>query len=232
MNQAAILRRIERLEAARATTQDTWQCPTAWQDFAGLCQVRSGSKIIAFNPYPYQIEVVRALEKRNIIVAKTRQLGLTETLANWALWRAIRDPGFMGLFLSKTQKDTSAIARRVKRSIESLGGVIKLRTDNVCDLEIMGGGRLLFANSSPNGVRGLESVSFCLVDEAAFVDGIEGIYTSLGPAISSGGDGARIAIVSTPNGQSGWFWQQLTQNNGDIDLLAEIEAARTTGFQQ
>lgn len=230
----ALEKRIERLEAqlkAKSTRASEWQCPGIWEEFARQSDVRSGSRIVKFDPYSYQSSVVAALVERSIIVGKTRQLGLTETLANWALWRAIREPGFMALFLSKTQRDTSAIARRVKRSIEGFKGAIQLRTNNVCDLEVVGGGRLLFANSSRNGVRGLESVSFALVDEGAFVEGMEEVYSSLGPALSSGGPDARVAIVSTPNGQQGWFWGKLSENNGSVDLMVEIEEARSAGWR-
>lgn len=227
-------KRLERLESQfRRQSEKTagWQCPNEWVDFARLCKVRSRSKIINFDPYFYQTELVKQIEQRSVIVAKGRQLGATETFALWALWRAVRDEGFMGLFLSKRQKDTSKIARRVKRAIEGFKGAIRLRTDNICDVEIIGGGRLLFANSGADSVRSTESVTFALFDEASFVPNADEIYTSLGPAIDSGGEDARVAIISTPNGQTGWYWGQLAQNNGSRDVLKELERARASGFE-
>ena len=77
---------------------------------------------------------------------------------------------------------TSNIAKRLRRTIDGLSDYIELKTNSVLDIELKSGRRILFRNSSPNGVRGLESVSAILYDEASFVEGIDEIYTASVPA--------------------------------------------------
>ncbi|MGL4883253.1 MAG: hypothetical protein ACRC8K_19660 [Waterburya sp.] len=204
------------------------QLPQTWVEFANLCQIRSGSQVINFNPYQYQLKLIELIKlHHSTVIAKTRQLGITETVANYFLFKACLNPGYLGVIFSKTQSDTSNIAKRIRRQIDSLYEYIKTETDSLTDIQIKNGGRILFRNSTPNGARGLESVSDILYDESAFVDEIEEIYKSSIPCTTVVGDEARIIILSTPNGQSGWYWDKLSLNNGDRDVLQICQQIRT-----
>jgi phage terminase large subunit-like protein len=201
--------------------------PRRWEDFARLCDIRSGDGVMKFDPYPYQIELVESIENhRTTIITKTRQLGITETVSNYFLWNACRNPGYLGVIFSKTQSDTSNIAKRLRRQIESISDYTAPKTDSLQDIELINGGRLLFRNSTVNGSRGLESVTHILFDEAAFTDDIEEIYKSTIPTTAMSGDKARIILLSTPNGQSGFYFDRLNSNNGDRDMLRICEDIR------
>jgi phage terminase large subunit-like protein len=201
--------------------------PNNWSDFAQLCDIRSGDGVTKFNPYPYQIELVEAIENhRTTIITKTRQLGITETVSNYFLFNACKNPGYLGVIFSKTQSDTSNIAKRLRRQIESISDYTSPKTDSLQDIELINGGRLLFRNSTVNGSRGLESVTHILFDEAAFTDDIEEIYKSTIPTTAMSGDKARIILLSTPNGQSGFYFDRLNSNNGDRDMLRMCEEIR------
>jgi phage FluMu gp28-like protein len=202
--------------------------PDNWPEFAGLCKIRSGTKIISFTPYDYQLALIEAIESHQTTVAtKTRQLGFTETIVNYFLWKACRNDGYLSVIFSKSQSDTSNIAKRLRRQIDGLNQYIATKTDSLTDIELVNGGRILFRNSTPNGARGLESVSDILYDEAAFVDDIEEIYKASTPCTTVLGDKARIVINSTPNGQSGWYWDKLSDNNGDQDVLEICDGVRS-----
>jgi hypothetical protein len=99
-------------------------------------------------------------------------------------------------------------------------------TNNLKDLELKGGGRVVFRPSTDNAIRSLESVSDLLFDESAFVDNAEEIYSSAVPAQEMVGAEARTAIVSTmsQSGKLSWFWKMFASNNGSID--AERVCAR------
>lgn len=192
--------------------------PENWSDFAPLTMIRSGTQVIPFNPYDYQIQLIDCVENHfATVVAKTRQLGVTETISNYFLWKALRFPGYVAVVLSKGMADTSNIAKRIRVMSNSLEG-LELESDNLSDMKIKGGGRILFRPSTPNGVRGLESISDILFDESAFVDGIDQIYTSAIPATEMVGDNARLIFLSTPNGKSGFYWDRLALNNGERDV--------------
>ncbi len=201
--------------------------PNDWVEFAKLCKIRSGSKIVNFNPYEYQRILINQINlHQTTVIAKTRQLGITETIANWFLFKACHNDGYLAVIFSKTQSDTSNIAKRIRRQIDSLYQYVETETDSLTDIQINGGGRILFRNSTPNGARGLESVSDILYDEASFVDEIEEIYKSSIPCTTVVGKDARIIILSTPNGQSGWYWDKLSSNNEDNDVLTICEDMR------
>ena len=196
--------------------------PGIWQEFAKLCDIRGGQGIQKFNPYSYQIELINLIEiTPTTVITKTRQLGYTEAIANYFLWKACRDRGYLAVIFSKTQTDTSNIAKRVRRHIDSLN--IKTKTNALTDIELVGGGRILFRNSTPNGARGLEAVHDILFDEVGFVKEIDEIYKAALPCTTVLGDRARIILLSTPSGQSGFYWDKLSSNNGDRDLLQVCE---------
>lgn len=212
----------------KASTVD--RVPSTWAEFASRTKIRSGSKVISFVPYWYQEELVRTVEDNyGTVIVKGRQLGCTETMASYMLWRAAREPGFLGVVLSKGFADTSNIARRIRAMADSAPDMIDLRTKNLTDLQIVGGGRVLFRPSTPNGVRGLESVSMILFDEIAFIPSIDLLYTAAIPATEMCGEDARIVLMSTPYGRSGFFFERLNSNNGHFDLLEEAALVREKG---
>jgi hypothetical protein len=216
-----------RLKIAPTGSQRQRTAPNSWADFARCCDIRSGDGVVKFDPYPFQVELVKAIEThKTTIITKTRQLGITETVSNYFLWNATRNPGYLGVIFSKNQQDTSNIAKRLRRQIESIGQYTQPKTDNLQDIELVGGGRLLFRNSTPNGSRGLESVTHILFDECSFVEDIEEIYKSTIPTTAMSGDKAKIILLSTPNGQTGWYFNKLASNNDGVDFLRLCEQVR------
>jgi len=190
--------------------------PSNWVDFARKCKIRSGGNVVSFNPYDYQIDLVKLMIERSVCIVKSRQLGISETITCFMLWRACLNPGYLGLVFSKTQTDSSLLARRMKRMIESLG--LKTVTENLSDIEIKGKGRILFRNSKPDSARGIESVVDVFLDELAFLETAKEVYDAVTPSMQMVGDKARIFAVSTPNGKSGFFWDLLNSNNGQLDI--------------
>ena len=76
--------------------------PDSWHEFAPLCKIRSGTRYIAFHPYYYQSELIDLIEaRRNTIIVKTRQLGLSEVICNYFIWKALRNPAYPELFTSR-----------------------------------------------------------------------------------------------------------------------------------
>lgn len=220
------LSKIQRLEAkARKRNQkqeqtDTQlQIPKNWADFARMVKIRSGGDVKPFNPYPYQEELVELMLERSVCVVKSRQLGISESITSFMLWRACLNPGYLGLVFSKTQTDSSLLARRMRRMIASLG--LKTATENLSDIEILGRGRVLFRNSKPESARGIESVVDVFLDELAFLESGKEVYDALAPAMQMVGDKARVFAVSTPNGKAGFYWDLFNNGNEgrDVEIL-------------
>lgn len=204
------------MQKQKTSKNDELIIPTNWLDFARTVSVRSGGEIIKFDPYQYQVNLVDLMLERSVIVAKSRQLGISETITCFMLWRACLNPGYLGVVFSKTQVDTGLLARRMKRMIVSLG--LETTTENLGDIEIKGRGRILFKNSNPDSARGIESVVDCFFDEFAFVEDAKFIYDAVAPAQQMLGEKARVFIVSTPNRKTNFYWDLLSGNNNEKDV--------------
>jgi Terminase RNaseH-like domain len=205
------------------------QLPDNWADFARLTEIRSGDGVVRFNPYPYQCQLVDAIESHKLtVVGKSRQLGISETVCNYFLWRACIDRSVLAVVLSLGQRETIDLARRVRFAIESLSPLgVTTTTDTLTDIQISGGGRLLFRPSNENSTRGLPAVTHCLLDEAGFVDNVDRIYQAVIPATSTVAN-PHIVVVSTPNGATGWYYNLLA--NDDTDLVGTCDRMRDSSI--
>ncbi len=192
--------------------------------------MRSRDGIVKFNPYPYQVSLVSAIESNKLtVVGKSRQLGISETVCNYFLYRACVDRSVLAVVLSLGQRETIDLARRVRFAIESLSPLgISTTTDTLTDIQISGGGRLLFRPSNENSTRGLPAVTHCLLDEAGFVDNVDRIYQAVIPATSTV-DNPHIVVVSTPNGATGWYHNLLA--NDDTDLVGKCDRMRDSSIE-
>ena len=197
--------------------------PNNWYDFCCNLNIRSGGKIVKFIPYEYQVKIIDSIETGNTIICKSRQLGISEIILAFMLFQAVRNPGFLGLIVSKSQRDTSLLARRIKRMIEGFNGAITTATDNISDIEICNGGRLLFGNSNPDSYRGIESVNLVFLDEFAFIDNAIEIRNCIKPSQLMLGNEAREIIVSTPNGRNNEYFRIMNSGNKAINLERKIE---------
>lgn len=199
--------------------------PTNWAEFASLTEIRSGDGIVRFNPYSYQQSLIELVETHKLtIVGKSRQLGISETVCNYFLYRACVDRSVLAVVLSLGQRETIDLARRVRFAIESLAPLgITTTTDTLTDIQISGGGRLLFRPSNENSTRGLPAVTHALLDEAGFVDNADRIYQAIVPATSTVAE-PHIVVVSTPNGATGWYHSMLS--NGGEDLATTTDNMR------
>lgn len=202
--------------------------PTDFKEFTKLLRIRSGSEIKPFELYDWQEELSRIADDcRGMVVFKVRQVGATEALAAKMLHKACLYPAYSGTVFSLGGKETSKVAKRVRRMPSQIRD-FSFATNAVTELSIAGGGTLGFLPATDNACRSLESVWDELFDEAAFVQNIEEIYSSATPAQEALGDRARTWVVSTmsPLGKLSWFWEMLSTNNGDIDLDRAISRAQ------
>ena len=74
---------------------EKYTLPDNWLEFAPLTKIRGGNGVVSFNPYDYQKTLIEQIEvHQTTIVCKTRQMGITELIANWLLFKACTDDGF------------------------------------------------------------------------------------------------------------------------------------------
>jgi hypothetical protein len=99
------------------------EVPSDFREFARLCRIRSGANIIPFELYDWQEELSEVADKHvGLICAKTRQLGVTEFFACKMLHKACLNAAYSGAVLSMGGKETSKVAKRVRRMPGSIPG--------------------------------------------------------------------------------------------------------------
>ncbi len=215
------------LEAKKQQRQSGLEVPSEFSEFAQLCRIRSGTKIIPFELFPWQQELSFIADKFSCVTVKCRQTGATELFAAKMLHRACLSSAYAGAVLSMGGKETSKVAKRVRRMPSQVPN-FRFASNAVTQLEVAGGGSISFMPSTDNAVRSIESVHDLLFDEAGFVPNIEEIYSSATPAQEMVGSDARTWVVSTipPSGKLCWFWELLGGANGDVDVDRAIARAQ------
>ena len=104
--------------------------------------------------------------------------------------------------------------------------IAKITVDNRTSFELSNGSQIKPTAVSADAGRS-EALSLLVIDEAAFVDGLDELWTGLQPTLSTGG---RCIAISTPNGAMGWFydkWVEADQGLNDFNtcLLYTSDAA-------
>lgn len=203
--------------------------PEDWVDFCKLLTIQSGNKYVPFVPYDFQIALYNAIRDNGVtLVVKSRQMGFSQVVISIILHKAILNPAYKALILSKNGNDTSLLAKRMREMINCLRdkNLIQMENDNLQHLSILNGGKIYLLNSKPSAGRGIDSVSDILYDEAAFVDEIEETFTANDACQAMVGEESRTIVLSTPNGASGWYFDKFIGENGDRDGLDILQRVR------
>lgn len=215
---------------SQSSKKELLPIPDTWEEFVSLTKIRSGGKLKSFKPFPYQKKLIELGDKyKRIIVLKSRQLGITQAIVSKFLYDACRNPAASSIAFMRNGEDASAISRRCRQMLASISSYAIASNDNVGYLKINEGGDIYFKNSGAQGSRSLDSATGMLFDEAAFVPTIASIYSASSPS-GAMSDNCVKYIVSTPSAKSGWYWDQLSQDNGRISIEALADAVAANEF--
>jgi hypothetical protein len=192
--------------------------PKKWPEFAKSTLVASGGRFVPFDPFSFQIDLVRLIMQcQNVLVLKSRQTGISETIISYMLSNAIRKPAWTGVVFSKTGDDASELAARIKGQASTLRERCPpLPKDSMRKLVFQDAGSLHFLPPTERAARGIPSASFILFDEAAFIEKLPGIETGALPTLSMLGDRGRAVWCTTPNGRSGRFSDHWETDHGEV----------------
>lgn len=164
---------------------------------------------ILFNLYPFQEPVLQKfVEEDYIIINKSRQLGISTLVAGYALWLMIFNQDKTVLCIATKQITAANMVDKVKTMYNNLPswlkGSKKPLEDNKLSLKLANRSQIIASSASSNSARSY-SVSLLIMDEAAFIENIDKIYTAIKPTISTGG---KCIALSSPNGNGNWFHQK------------------------
>lgn len=164
------------------------------------------SGAVKFKLWDFQENVLKDLKTHKLnIVLKARQLGLTELASLYVLWYTLFSRDKNVVIVSKNRKSAANVIKRIKYAYKKLPDWLKVTrmvADNVHSIEF-DNDSIIFADATTSNAGRGEAVSLFVVDEAAFIDCFEELWTSVRPTLDKGA----CIILSTPNGASGAFYE-------------------------
>lgn len=175
--------------------------------------------LIPFEMFDYQDDLIRDyLDHRFNIILKARQLGISEVTAAYAVWLMLfhRDKNI--LVMASKAETAKNIIKKVTTALKKLPKWLMLAdviTDNKLSVELSNGSQIKAIATSEDAGRS-EALSLLIIDEAAFVQRFDELWTGLYPTVSTGGS---VIVLSTPNGVGNKFHQLYTDaEKGDNEF--------------
>jgi len=161
---------------------------------------------VLFHLYPFQEEVLNDFRNhRFTIINKSRQLGISTLSAGYSLWTMLFNKDKTVLCIATKQETAKGMVEKVQFMYNNLPSWLKGNqkpvSDNKLSLKLANNSQIVATSAASDAGRSY-AVSLLLVDEAAFIEGIDRIYTSIKPTIATGGG---IIALSSPNGVGNWF---------------------------
>lgn len=167
---------------------------------------------------PYQQRWV-ADKSRFKIGLLARQTGKSFAASLEAVLDALEYRGNLWIFLSRGERQSLELAEKAKRHCEAIRVVAELYQENFdvatkqYVIQFPNGSRIISLPANPDTARGYSGN--VLLDEFAFHQDSREIWGAIYPTITRN-ERYKIRVISTPNGQSGKFWELWQGGAGDI----------------
>jgi hypothetical protein len=159
---------------------------------------------VIFNLYPFQGKVLN-LWKENpySMVLKSRQLGISTLAAGYSLWLMTFHKDKNILCIATKQDTAKNMVTKTKFMYDNLPSWLKVESEenNKLTLRLINGSQIKATSAASDAGRS-EAVSLLIIDEAAFIEGIEPIWASAQQTLATGGG---AIVLSTPFGTGNWF---------------------------
>ena len=165
---------------------------------------------ILFNLYEFQEDLMHNInDHRFNVILKSRQLGISTLSAGYSLWLMLFHEDKNILVIATKQEVAKNLVTKVRFMHDNLPSWLKGQTeeDNKLSLRLKNGSQIKATSAAGDAGRS-EALSMLIIDEAAFINNVEEIWTSAQSTLSTGGG---AIVLSTPNGVGNWFhkiWQQ------------------------
>lgn len=179
--------------------------------------------VIPFNLFPFQEDVLHEFNNHRFnVILKARQLGLSTSVAGYALWMLLfyRDKNIL---VVATKRDTAGnLLKKVRQMYDRLPDwmqIADIAIDNRFEFRLKNGSEMKASASSSDAGRS-EALSMLIIDEAAHVDGLDDLWAALYPTLSTGG---RCIALSTPNGVGNWFHRIYTESESNKNVFNHVK---------
>lgn len=163
-----------------------------------------------FDLYPFQEKALKLLQNNEYcIINKSRQLGISTLVSAYSLWMMLFNKDKNVLVVATTQATAKNMVTKVRFAYQNLPTWLKIghTEDNRLSLRLVNGSQIKAVSGAGDATRS-EAVSLLIMDEAAFIDRIDDIFTAAQQTLATGG---RCVALSTPNGVGNWFHKTYTR---------------------
>lgn len=165
---------------------------------------------MSFELYKFQEESIQDFQDNDrIIILKSRQLGISTTVAAYALWLILFHSDKNCLAVAIDQLTSKNLITKLHVMYAHLPSWLRIKTTESNKLSIrLANGSQIKAVASTGTTGRSEALSLVIMDEAAFIDNAEVLWASLQQTLSTGG---KAIILSTPNGTENFFHNTWTK---------------------
>ena len=176
---------------------------------------------IPFSLYPFQETTINEFkDNRFNIILKARQLGISTLTAGYSLWLMTFYQDKNILVIATKQDTAKNLVTKVRVMHANLPSWLKQKCveDNKLNLRYVNGSQIKAVSSGPEAARS-EALSLLILDEAAFIEKIDGIWAAASQTLSTGG---QCIALSTPNGVGNWFhktWMDAEDHLNDFNFI-------------
>ena len=159
---------------------------------------------IKFKLYPFQYDVLKEYQSHDYnVILKSRQLGISTLSAAYSLWLMLFQNDKNVLVIATTKDTAKNLITKTRVMYDGLPVWLKTQIveNNKLSLIFKNGSQIKAIASNESAGRS-EALSLLILDEAAFIDKIDTIWTAAQQTLATGG---RCLAISTPNGVGNWF---------------------------
>lgn len=170
-------------------------------------------EVLNLEPDAWQEQTLSS-SKRQLALCCSRQAGKSTITSVLAAHTAVFVPSSLTILISPSLRQSSELFRKVTGMLKTANA--NLDQDSATSCTVRGGGRVVSLPGNEDTIRGFSSVTLAIFDEAGFAE--DGVYRALRPmlAVSQG----RLILLSTPNGQRGFFYDAWTDSSSDWQKIS------------
>lgn len=157
-----------------------------------------------FRPWPYERGILRDHALRLRVVRKSRQIGISTTIAYESLWKGFTMPGRLILIVSPSDRQSRLIMGKVQDAVGKSSGLRGLVVrQNLSELVLGNGSQIVSLPNNPDRIRGY-AANDVILDEAAHFERQSLVMPVVSPMISA--TRGTLTIISTPFTKRNLFW--------------------------
>lgn len=175
--------------------------------------------IIPFHPFSYQKQAINQFRTHRLnVFRKCRQAGISKISGAFATWFAMFHSHKTILIVSRTNDDAMSFLRDhivflYEHLPDWMKEVWKPVKMNEHEIIFPNGSRIKSLTSHPDVLRSNAS-SLNIIDESAFIMGMDVMWAGGWPTLQHGGN---VICISTTNGLGNWYWSTWTDAEAGIN---------------